>query len=160
MALRALRDIARVNLKGCSADCESFAAALGHPTLPPLMSVSSAGSSDLLALAPDEWLLLGAGPIKLPSTVGNVSVVNVTDRQCAIEIAGRTAADLIAAGCPLDLRSRAFPEGRCTRTLFGRSEITLWRKADQNGAPVYHIEVWRSYASYLWLFLTTALRDI
>jgi sarcosine oxidase subunit gamma len=40
----------------------------------------------------------------------------------------------------------AFPIGMCTRTLFGKAEIVLWR----TGEAQFHIEVWRSFAGYVW----------
>jgi heterotetrameric sarcosine oxidase gamma subunit len=37
----------------------------------------------------------------------------------------------------------------CTRTIIGKAEAVLWRKA----AAEYHLEVWRSFAGYVvdWL---------
>jgi sarcosine oxidase subunit gamma len=48
-------------------------------------------------------------------------------------------------GCPLDLHADAFPVGMCTRTVFGKSEIVLWRCA----ADCFHLEVARSFAAYV-----------
>ncbi|MFX8747406.1 sarcosine oxidase subunit gamma family protein, partial [Acinetobacter baumannii] len=55
------------------------------------------------------------------------SLVDVSHRNTAIQIAGPAAADVLNAGCPLDLRLDAFPVGMCTRTLFAKAEIVLWR---------------------------------
>jgi sarcosine oxidase subunit gamma len=52
----------------------------------------------------------------------------------------------------LDLGLSAFPIGMCTRTLFGKAEIVLWR----TGEAQFHIEVWRSFAGYVWGVLGVA----
>jgi sarcosine oxidase subunit gamma len=33
----------------------------------------------------------------------------------------------------------------CTRTVFAKAEIVLWRTS----AEVFHLEVWRSFATYV-----------
>jgi sarcosine oxidase subunit gamma len=43
----------------------------------------------------------------------------------------------------------------CTRTLFGKAEIVLWRTAPD----AFHIEVWRSFARYVLDCLGEALRE-
>ena len=55
----------------------------------------------------------------------------------------------------LDLHLDAFPVGMCTRTLFGKAEIVLWR----TGEETFHIEVWRSFAPYLLGCLNEAARE-
>lgn len=93
-----------------------------------------------LWLGPDEWLLLGFGE---PRT--EYALVDVTHRQLGFRLAGHHADTLLAAGVPLDLAASAFPVGMCTRTLFDKVEIMLWRR----GATEWRIEVARSFASYL-----------
>ena len=56
---------------------------------------------------------------------------------------------------PLDLDQAAFPVGMCTRTLFGKAEIVLWRKADD----AFRVEVWRSFAPYVLGCLGEACRE-
>ena len=46
-----------------------------------------------------------------------------------IAVSGSRAAWAINAFCALDLHLAAFPVGMCTRTLFGKAEIILWRTA-------------------------------
>ena len=43
----------------------------------------------------------------------------------------------------------------CTRTVFARAEIILWRTA----AEVFRIEVWRSYTEYVARLLAEAARE-
>lgn len=99
---------------------------------------AEAGCRAALWLGPDEWLLLG-----FPAAPEGFAVVDISDRQLAYRLDGPDAATLLAAGVPLDLD--AFPVGMCTRTLFDKAGITLWRI----GETAWHIEVARSLAPYL-----------
>ena len=111
------------------------------------------GSRSALWLGPDEWLLIaphGEGAAlmkKISATLGSepASVVDVSDRNLAIEVRGSKAAEALNGFNSLDLDPAAFPVGMCTRTLFGKSEIVLWRTASQ----AFRIEVWRSFAPYV-----------
>ena len=73
------------------------------------------------------------------------SLVEVSQRQTALAVAGPRARDLIASGCPLDLDPESFPVGMCARTLFAKAEVVLWRRS----AEEYHLEVARSFAGYV-----------
>lgn len=122
-----------------------------------------AGSLAALWLGPDEWLLLAPesdGPA-LSTSLGAAlaglphSLVDVGHRQIGLVLEGPQAADLLSAGCPLDLDPEAFPVGMCTRTIFAKAEIVLWRTAPE----VWHVEVWRSFAAYLRGLLEEAGRE-
>ena len=82
------------------------------------------------------------------------SLVDVSHRQIGLIASGPAAARVLNAGCPLDLDLKAFPVGFATRTLFDKVEIVLWRRAETN----FHIEIWRSFASYLAGSLAEAAR--
>ena len=86
---------------------------------------------------------LGAAPF---------SLVDVSHRQTALEVTGPRAARALLAGCPLDLDRSAFPTGACTRTIIAKSEVVLWRQGDER----FRVEVWRSFAPYVWSFLREA----
>ena len=116
-----------------------------------------------LWLGPDEWLLLASpadGPA-LAAALGHAmaglphSLVDVSHRQVGIEAAGPEAAAALNAGCPLDLDETAFPVGMCTRTVLAKAEIVLWRTEPD----VFRVEVWRSFADYVWLLLEEASRE-
>lgn len=111
---------------------------------------AESGGRAALWLGPDEWLLIATDGDELSASTG-VSV-DVGHRNVGIEIAGPEAATVLAAGCPLDLDPSAFPVGMCTRTVLGKAEIVLWRTA----ATIFRIEVWRSFAPYVWHFLDEA----
>jgi glycine/D-amino acid oxidase-like deaminating enzyme len=56
---------------------------------------------------------------------------------------------------PLDLGLAAFPAGTCTRTFVGKADIVIWLTA----ADVFRIEVWHSFAPYVWACLEEARRE-
>jgi sarcosine oxidase subunit gamma len=152
---------ARLILRGRAAAIEAATAPLGF-ALPrqPCRAVTT-GRRSALWLGPDEWLILApvTDPVAASLTQamqGHVhSLVDVSHRQCAIELSGAAAADVLNAGCPLDLDETAFPIGMCTRTLLAKSEIVLWRVA----TDTFHLEVARSFAPYVRDFLREAARD-
>ena len=115
-----------------------------------------------LWLGPDEQLLIAPESANLAATLTPAlrdlphSLVDVSHRQIALEVSGRRAADVLNAGCPLDLDLSAFPVGMCTRTVFAKAEIVLWRTS----TDVFHVEVWRSFASYVTEFLAEVAREV
>jgi sarcosine oxidase subunit gamma len=123
-----------------------------------------------LWLGPDEYLLIdaaagtsapaaglggaGALALELESALTGLphALVDVSHRQFAIEVSGPFAATILSGACPLDLDLAQFPVGMCTRTVFAKADIVLWRTA----ADAFHIEVWRSFSGYV----TGVLREI
>jgi len=121
------------------------------------------GERSALWLGPDEWLLIAPegeaadlAAIMARALKGEAaSIVEISDRQVAIAAIGQKAAEAINAFNPLDLDLTAFPVGRCTRTVFAKAEIVLWR----TGADEFRIEVWRSFAPYVLGCLEEACRE-
>ena len=120
---------------------------------------TASGARAALHIGPDEWLLLapdGEAAALLAAGTGHAAaLVDVSHRSATIEIAGPRAADVLNAFCALDLAEAVFPIGMCTRTLLGKAEIVLWR----TGAETFRIEVWRSFAPYVWDCLEEAARE-
>jgi len=114
---------------------------------------AASGTRAALWLGPDEQLLLAAEQegaacqSALAAALASVahSMVDVSHRQVAFEVHGAQAESLLNSGCPLDLCREAFPVDRCTRTVYAKTEIVLWRRSPE----VFHVEVWRSFAEYL-----------
>lgn len=105
----------------------------------------------IACLGPDEWLM--RAPAGTAITVGQglaIAVTNVSERVVCLIVQGPDAARLLSSGCPLDLDK--FAVGRATRTIFESVEIILIRQSDD----CFHVEVWRSFAPWLWTALTTA----
>ena len=121
------------------------------------------GDWSALWLGPDEQLLIGPATMSsnLAAAAGEAlsglphSLVDVSHRHSALEISGPHAVDLLNAGCPLDLDSDQFPVGACTRTILAKSEIVLWRRANE----LFHVEVGRSFVGYLSGFLAAAEKE-
>lgn len=156
VALRSLPDRARFVLRCGPEILAEVASAFGvRPPEAPLAS-AVAGARAALWLGPDEWLLLAEAETALPRLAGPASLVDVSHRQRAFALAGPQAALLLNEGCPLDLDLAAFPAGACTRTLFGKVEILLWRR----GPEAFEVEVARSFAAPWHALLADSLRDL
>ncbi len=111
-----------------------------------------------LWLGPDEWLVLAPeteSALTQQALAALGSVVDVTHAYVGIEVSGPRAAWCINAFNALDLDPHVFPVGACTRTLFGKVEIVLWRAE----AELFRIEVARSHAPYVWQCLEEACRE-
>jgi len=163
-AVRRLPDAARFAVRGGDEAARRLGAAFGVALPTTTCRAASAGARAALWLGPDEWLLLApaseaeAVATALATALGDEpgSVVVVGDRQRGVALDGPDAATLLAAGCPLDLDLAAFPVGMCTRTLFDKTEIVLWRTAPD----AFRVEVARSFADYLDGMLDLARRDL
>lgn len=111
-----------------------------------------------LWLGPDEWLLLAdESDHWAQSLLRNLngiscSAVEVSDRQVAYAVESDRAETILASGCPLDLDISAFPVGMCTRTVFHKAQVVLWRTAPDR----FHLEVWRSFSGYVEAMLRLA----
>lgn len=105
-----------------------------------------------LWLGPDEYLLLDwaasadlAGDLERALAGLPHALVDISHRQFSLAVRGPRVANMLNAACPLDLDLPAFPIGMCTRTVFAKAEIVLWRR----GIEEFHVEVWRSFAGYV-----------
>jgi sarcosine oxidase, subunit gamma len=108
-------------------------------------------AGDIACLGPDEWLLRASAGTDIPSGQGlPIAITDVSERSVCLTVEGLNAARLLSTGCPLDLDH--FSVGRATRTIYESVEIILIRQSDD----CFHVEVWRSFAPWLWTALTTA----
>src|SRR6476660_6509475 len=122
-----------------------------------------AGIRAALWLGPDEWLLLAeegdaaliVGQIEAALAGTHHSCVDVSHRGCGFVVKGPQAATVLNHGCPLDLSHASFPVGMCTRTMFEKAEIVLWRVEKH----AYHLEIERSFAPYVWNMLVEASEE-
>jgi sarcosine oxidase subunit gamma len=162
--LQPLPSITRLSCCGDEGAQHAAAVALGLPSsITPCRAVST-GARASLWLGPDERLLLAPAEERATLLVilGNAlaghahSLVDISQRQLAFELHGPNAALLLNAQCPLDLALEAFPVHMCTRTVYAKSEIVLWRTA----ADRFHVEVWRSFSDYVLTLLHTVAREL
>jgi sarcosine oxidase subunit gamma len=113
----------------------------------------TAGDRATLWLGPDEHLMWQASrdrqlpldDLEQALKEHPHSLVDVSHRQTSLEISGANAAVILSGACPLDFDLREFPVHMCTRTVLSKAEIVLWRTAPE----VFHLEVWRSFHSYV-----------
>ena len=163
LGLAAAPATARFILRGRPEALAAAEPALGFSLPRDACRSASLGERHALWLGPDEWLLIApareasAFGAALEAAMGDAphALVDVGQRQVGLTVRGVHAAELLSAGCPLDLDLAAFPIGRCTRTVLAKAEIVLWRTAHDQ----FHIEVWRSFSAYVWRFLEAAGAD-
>jgi sarcosine oxidase subunit gamma len=152
----------RFILRGGSDVMGPVGAAFGAPPRSQPLRAVVEGPRAALWMGPDEWLLIaedsepGLGA-KLDAALAGVphALVDVSHRQCAIELSGVGAARLLNAGVPLDLDLPAFPVGMVARTLLLKAEIVLWRR----DAERFRVETGRSFAPYVAAVLNLSARD-
>jgi sarcosine oxidase subunit gamma len=111
------------------------------------------GAWSALWLGPDEQLLVGPDSAhaqlapRLAAALAGMahSIVDVSHRQAAIELSGPGATRLLAMGCPLDFDSAQAPVGFCSRTVYAKAEVVLWRQGTQQ----FQLQAWRSFLPYV-----------
>ena len=152
---------ARISLRASAKEAAKLTKPLGLklPTSP--LTTTTSKSRSALWLGPDEWLVIDQVPSTIQPLMKNLasekcSHVDVSHRNTAIIVSGKDAENVLNAGCPRDLAISAFPVGYCSRTIFGKIEIVLWRQDNET----FHIEVWRSFSDYLWTYLLDAAKDV
>jgi sarcosine oxidase, subunit gamma len=161
--LRRLEVEARFSFRGVAAAQQAAGAAFGVPLPATPCRAATAGGRAALWLGPDEQLLIApvdeaeAVRTTISAALGSHphSLVDISHRQLALELAGPRAGWLLNAGCPLDLDVAAFPVGMCTRTVFHKAEIVLWRTDGER----FRLEVWRSFADYVVGMLHAVARE-
>jgi sarcosine oxidase subunit gamma len=160
IAFHLLPQVARWSVRAGEAAAGEIEHAFGVALPREACRAASDGVRSALWLGPDEWLLLApegeAAEISAALlAVSPASVVDISHRQVAVAVSGARAADVLNAGNPLDLHATAFAVGMCTRTLFAKAEIVLWR----TGPEAFHLEVWRSFAPYVLGLIEEAARE-
>ncbi|MEA3533560.1 sarcosine oxidase subunit gamma [Rhizobium sp. CC-YZS058] len=149
----------RLSLRARPDMVAALGAALGLALPIEPKSSASAGGRHALWLGPDEWLvideteadLMGA----LDAVTGLYSATDISHRNTAILIEGPGAANALNAGCPQDLSLTVFPVGACSRTVFGKSEVVLYRTSD----AAFRVECWRSFSPYVFGLLAEGAED-
>ena len=113
-------------------------------------------------VAPDDWLVLmpfdqaaGFERRYRETMPGHYSIVDVSGGQTVIRLGGEYAREVLMKGCPIDVASSEFPIGKAVSTAFAKSAAHIVRV----DADVYWLVVRRSFADYLWAWLTDACAD-
>ena len=139
-------------------------AVAGLPLSVEVCRAHRSGEWNALWLGPDEQLLVGpeSAHAQLAGRVAGAldgiahSLVDVSHRQCAIELSGASATTLLAMACPLDLDLSVAPVGFCTRTVYAKAEVVLWRQAPQQ----FQLQPWRSFLPYVTGLLALGSREL
>ena len=157
--LEPARPMSRLSLRARGEAVGALSTALGLALPGRPKTSNSAGGRHALWLGPDEWLVVDEGGADLAAAAREADVlhsaVDISHRNTGIVVSGDGAETTLAAGCPQDLSADMFPVGACSRTLLGKLEAVIWRRA----AQTYHVECWRSFAGYAFDFLNEAARD-
>lgn len=127
-------------------------AALSVAIARPLPERIGTHHDSIARLGPDEWYALLPADTALPLVAGQpLSMVDVSARAVGFVLEGPGAVAALMRGCPLDLTR--FTPGRATRTVFETVEVQVWMMAPDR----FHVEVWRSFAPWLWHALAEAI---
>jgi sarcosine oxidase subunit gamma len=165
------RSLGKIELRGDPGD-RAFMAAVGRTLdlLLPTEPNSTAGRGDLVALwlGPDAWLLtcppgaLAAHTGSLRKALSDIhaAITDVSDGRVALRLAGPSARDVLAKGCPLDLHPRAFASGSCAQSLLAKASVLIHLLDDEaQRGPTFDLYVARSFAHYLFAWLEDAGRE-
>lgn len=161
--LRHLPAASRLVLRGGPQVLAAAAATLGlSHSEAPCRAVRN-GDRAALWLGPDERLLLGppdagqemAALLQRALAGMSHSLVETSHAQTAFELSGARAAAALNIGCPLDLDPAAFPVDMCTRTVFAKAQMVLWRQ----GPETFRVETARSFAPYVTKILALAAHE-
>jgi sarcosine oxidase, subunit gamma len=163
--------LGKIDLRGDPAD-RTFMTGIGRvldlllPTEP--NTTASKGSVTALWLGPDQWLLtcpaddvaFFINSLREPLAGSHTALTEVSDGRIALSLAGPSARELLAKGCPLDLHPRAFTPSHCAQSLLAKADVLLHLRADDPQAgPSFDLYVARSFAPYLWSWLEDVGRE-
>lgn len=158
--LRQLPPASRLVLRGGPQVLAAAADALGLPRSEAVCRAVRNDGRAALWLGPDERLLIGPADAaeemsrRLQDALAGMphSLVETSHAQVALELNGAGAATALNTGCPLDLDPASFPVEMCTRTVFAKAQIVLWR----TGTDTFRVETARSFAPYVTKILALA----
>ena len=164
-------DLGKIDLRGDAHD-RAFMAAVGRildlllPSEPCTSAVRE--QTTALWLGPDEWLVTCPAhevpglieALRAALSEVHAAITEVTDGRVAFRVAGPSAREMLAKGCPLDLHPRAFPPGRCAQSLLAKTSVLVHLVDDgAERTPSFDIYVARSFAHYSWTWLEDAGRE-
>ena len=157
LEIEEIEGAARYILRGGDTVIPLISQALDVPLDQPINQATSNGGCSALHLGPDEWLLL-LEPIRsgemsegiaarIRNAAGDLAyaLVDISHRNVGLRFRGSAAVDALASGCPQNLNIEAFPIDKCTRTVYAKAGIFLWRRGEHE----FMLETWRSFVPYL-----------
>jgi sarcosine oxidase subunit gamma len=160
--------LGKIDLRGEATD-RAFMTGVGRvldlllPTEP--NSSARKGKVTALWLGPDEWLLtcplddtaFFMNSLREALTDARAAITELSDGRVALSIAGPSARDVLAKGCPLDLHPRTFRPGQCAQSLLAKADVLLHlREDDPQSGATFDLYVARSFVHYVWTWLEDA----
>ncbi len=118
----------------------------------------------LVWVGPDDWFLIGpqgeqaALVTALRQALGeqHAAVTDVSSGYFVVSLAGPSARELLAQGCPMDFHPSAFHMDQAASTHFHKVGITLWRTGD---AANFELLVRRSFIDHFWQLAVAGSRE-
>ena len=162
--LEVLPDAAKLAFRGRPSAIEAAGVAFGIALPQTACRFAIKNDRAVYWLGPDEWLLQASGeqPDQFYGSMNaalaghSCALVDVSHRSDAFSLTGSRSEYVLNHGCPLDLSMASFPVGMCTRTIIGKASVLLSRhRADR-----FDIDVWRSFAPYVWQLLDEARTEL
>ncbi|WP_227993033.1 sarcosine oxidase subunit gamma [Shewanella sp. YLB-07] len=162
--LKELAFLGHLVLRGNSQN-KQFSAAIETVLGVPLPSALQSETKDELSISwisPDEWLVIF--PItqafemerRLRLMVdGHCAVVNVSGGQTVLSLSGANALQVLHKSTPYDVHERNFPVGKVVTTVFAKTQVIIRR----TGPESWELTVRRSFAAYVWQWLTDASKE-
>lgn len=157
-----LAPVGRFSLRLSETDAPALSRAIGADLPGRIGGRTRVGTTDVLCLGPDEWLILvaEADAPRLTEACARLyaevphSLTDISDREVSVLIEGPKAAELLTLGCPRDIDRLKEGEGR--RTLMDGATVVLWRDGAQN----FRLDVWRSFAPHVIALLETGCAEL
>jgi sarcosine oxidase subunit gamma len=167
IGLREMTGSGMIDLRGVASDRKFMAAAktvleIDLPKAP--RTSASWGENKVFWLSPDQWLILcpRAKTVDLLAALrkalgtSHSLAVDVSDMRAVIRLEGEHARTVLLKGCSLDLEADAFPPSTVRRLRFAEIAALLHIVEDD----VFDLFVFRSYADYVWDWLTRNARTV
>jgi sarcosine oxidase, subunit gamma len=106
-------------------------------------------------LSPSEWMLTG-NELEIRARLATIDqrggdealVVDLSHARTSFVLDGAHVRDVLAALCPLDLWSQAFPVGSVARSVLGDAGMFIARLADLAGGPRFRVVVDQTMEAY------------
>lgn len=160
------RTHAIVNLRGDPGDAaftSAVGAALGVPLPQRAGECPATATRRIVWAGPDDWFVIGepgeqaalAAALRAAGAGTHHAVTDVSSGYAVLTLAGPSAQDVLAQGCPLDLHLRAFPVGCSAGTHFFKASVWMWR----TGADRFELLVRTSFAGYVETLLRACTRE-
>ena len=161
--LAEIKDVGKIDLRGDPED-RAFMSAVGRvlDLLLPTEPCQSAAQGDVGALwvGPDQWLITCpndharsvAGKLRDATSKTHASVTEISAGRTLFRLAGPSALDVLAKGCPLDLHPRVAKPGYVAGSVLAKTNAVIHLRE----AHLVDIYLGRSFADYLWAWLEEA----